>query len=397
MLVALNLIVTLLLSGMLANGMLNMRRVSRRQRALRHLQLPARPPLISVCVPARNEARNIATCLESLARQDYPNYEVLVLDDCSEDDTGRIADRIAARHRRIRVFPGRPLPPGWIGKPHACHQLARHARGEYLLFTDADTEFSPRALREAYLLASARRADLLSGLPHMKIHTIWERLSVPMLGAHAIGCMPFGLLERAPLHLFAAASGAFLFFRREAYEALGGHQLLRGHIVEDIAFARELKRKGGNLILHDISGWIRCRMYTCLPEVWEGFTKNFNAAFPNGLVLGAIGFLLACYVWPWAAFLLGPSAGLGFIHATAFPLAQLTATLLFRAVVDRRLGYADLPAMLLIPASAIFLSLIGLASWSRAVRRKPTPWRNRHYSLWEKTAHGHNEPTVSDP
>ena len=171
-------------------------------------------PTVSVCVPARNEALNVGACVASLVRQDYPDFEVLVLDDCSEDGTAEIVERITAEHPRVRLIKGRPLPEGWIGKSHACYQLGREATGEYVLFTDADTVFEPGCLREAAAMARAKKCDLLTGIPRMVLPTFWERVSVPLLGVIFTSLVPLPLLEWRRPRWAAAGSGAFLFFRR---------------------------------------------------------------------------------------------------------------------------------------------------------------------------------------
>jgi chlorobactene glucosyltransferase len=122
-------------------------------------------PLVSVLVPARNESTRIGACLEALARQDYVALEVLVVDDCSEDDTASVARSFEGRVPGLRVIEGDPLPPGWIGKPHVCARLAREARGEWLLFTDADVELAPAGVSAGMFMARATRADLLTALP----------------------------------------------------------------------------------------------------------------------------------------------------------------------------------------------------------------------------------------
>lgn len=385
MLATIQILLTLACLGLLANGLLNGLRIRRDARLMARRRLPDPPPLISVCVPARNEARNIAACMESLAGQDYPNFELLVLDDCSEDDTGQVARAVAARHPNVRVLTGQPLAPGWIGKPHACRQLGEAARGQWLLFTDADTVFAPSALTRALRLALARRADLLSGLPGLHAETLWERLSVPMLALVALGGVSFELVTRLPQAWYGAASGAFLLFRREAYEAIGGHHAVKDRIVEDISLARAVKRAGRRLVMADVTRLVSCRMYTTFGEVWEGLTKNIYAACPGLQFLLVMGFLLGVFFFPWFSFLFGPALGWGSWASTVLPLVQIGAVAILQAAVDRRiLGAPSLLDPLLTPFSALFLSLIALRSGSRHLLRQPTPWRARHYELWKK-------------
>ena len=377
-------IVTAACVGLLANGLLNLRRVARDRRLSREVAPPAGPPLlISVCVPARNEERNIGACLESLARQDCHNYEVLALDDQSTDRTGQIAREAAASHPHVHLIAGEPLPSGWIGKAHACRQLADRARGKWILFTDADTVYHPRALSRTLALARARRADLLTGMPRLHAVTFWERLSVPMVTLLGFSVISFALASRPGRGWFTAGCGAFLFFRREAYEAFGGHRAVRRHIVEDMALARLTQRSGGRVVMADVSDRVACRMYRSGPEVWEGVTKNINAAFPYGLILPALLGLAIICVWPWFCFLFGPAWGWGSVVGTWLPLAQIVSIGALRVAVELRVRTFRLSNPTLTPLCAIFIALVGLRSWSRSVLRQSTPWRGRRYELWK--------------
>jgi len=152
---------------------------------------PGRWPFVSILVPARNEAENIEACVRSLLCQDYPSFEVIVLDDQSTDETPRILARFKQQYLQLRVLQGSPLPPEWLGKHWACHQLAGQARGELLLFTDADTYHQPHALRQAVAVLEAMQADLISLLPHQEARTWGERLIIPFIA--------FGLYAFLPL------------------------------------------------------------------------------------------------------------------------------------------------------------------------------------------------------
>jgi len=389
MMLLLQLLITVICVSMLVNGILNLRAMRRDRRLIAAQPLPAEPPLISVCVPARNEARHIQPLLRSLVAQDYANFEVLVLDDCSDDGTGDLARQIARDYPNIRILSGTPLQPGWIGKPNACRQLAEAARGEWLLFTDADTEFGPHALGASLRLSLARRLDLLSGLPGMDVVGFWERISVPLLGVSGLGLQSMQLMAspRSPWW-YAAGSGAYLFFRREAYHGIGGHHVVKSRIVEDIALVRFTKRAGYRVALVDVSEYIRCRMYRSLREVWEGFTKNFHESFPGVMMIGAIFYLLGCFTFPWIAFLWGPAWGWGFWMASGLPVVHLVCTGWLRVVSDDELSKIDTGGLLMMPLAGIFLSVIALRSLSRHILKQKTPWRNRTYDLWKGDAVG---------
>lgn len=383
MLLILQIFITLFCLSMLIHGALNLVRFRLDRRLARRQALPAVPPLISVCVPARNEVRNIAACLESLARQDYPHFEVLALDDCSTDGTFEIAEEISRRHPHVHVLRGQPLEPGWIGKPHACRQLGEAARGEWLLFTDADTSFPPNALAQALRLALSRRADLLSGIPRMETITVWERLSVPMVALLSLGMASFDLVSRLPWAWYGGASGAFLFFKRETYEAIGGHRAVFNRIVDDVGLGRATKSAGRRLVMTDLTRLVNCRMYTTFGEVWEGFTKNFYSVFPKALSPLAILFLFGIFTAPWLSFVFGPALGWGTWEATVLPLVQIVAIGVLKGGVDRRFGMPSFADLLLTPLAGLMMAVIAIRSTSRALLRQPTPWRAREYELWK--------------
>ena len=250
-------------------------------------------PLVSALVPARNEARRITPCLQSLARQDYPNYEILVLDDHSEDRTADVVLDLGFTREKTgqrRLLEGRPLPEGWTGKSWACHQLAAAARGEYLLFTDADTVHDPAALGAFVGHASDNDAALLSAWPRQVTHTWSERAVIPLVYVLLLGALPHYLLcrlQRRPgyargaskqtLETLGAANGQYILFRRDAYEIIGGHAAVRDHLVEDVALGRLVAARTGEglrLINCDGSRLVSCRMYTSFAEVWEGFHQK---------------------------------------------------------------------------------------------------------------------------
>lgn len=373
-------IVTLLCFQLIAVGLINLAQVARDRRDRRIPAGDENWPSVTVCVPARNEADNIAGCIRSLAAQDYPDFEALVLDDGSEDGTGEIARRAAEGAAHVRVIEGRPLEPGWIGKSFACHQLSGAARGQWLLFTDADTVFAPHALREAVTLAQRRGADLLSAPPRLLALGVWEQLSVPLLTSAGAGLFAWRVINRPRPAFHAAASGAFILISREAYESIGGHGAVRGRIVEDIELARAVKRRGLRLYLTDGSDWVVCRMYRNLREVWEGFTKNTYAAF--GLLTPvALAMLVMIFTAPAVIFVIGPGLGISPASATWLPLAQMFFAFGWRAIGDRRFGSPSFRSLLMTPLAPLFWGAIGMASFWRGLRGVHTPWRGRHYDL----------------
>lgn len=266
-------------------------------------------PLISILVPARDEEANIEACVRSLLGSNYPHFEVLVLDDHSSDDTYAILCRLRDQDHRLRVLVGSELPGGWCGKPHACWQLAQAARGEYLLLTDADCEFSPDALLLALGALAESKADVVSLVPDLRGEGFWERLIIPLQYFIIFAFLPTPLIRGSRHPWFAAANGAFLFLSRETYFALDGHRAVRGQIAEDVKFAQHVKRQGKTLWYGDGSRTYSVRMYHGLSEIWAGFSKNLFAAFGNNLplLLGVVAQIVCVFVlppffaaWGWA-------------------------------------------------------------------------------------------------
>ncbi len=263
----------------------------------------AATPRVSVLVPARNEAPRIRACLESLVEQNYSSLVIIVLDDESRDATAKIVRAVGFSSdpgSNRRLLSGAPLPTGWTGKSWACHQLAEAARGEYLLFTDADTVHQPEAVSSAIAAALQFRADLLTLWPDQTTVTFTEKLIIPLLFVVAGSYLPHWLLicaQRVPwlarilgrkfLGRCSTASGQFLLFRRDSYFKIGGHRAVGEHLVEDVALAREVGKRipdGWRLISCDGTRLVSCRMYSSIGDIWEGFTKNLWPVFDGDWV-----------------------------------------------------------------------------------------------------------------
>ncbi|MFN3704948.1 MAG: glycosyltransferase [Thermoflexales bacterium] len=251
-------------------------------------------PYVSVLVPARNEEHQIVRCVESLLAQDYPNVEVIALNDDSEDATGELLERLAAQSPRLRVLHNHtPVPPGVNGKSRACQLLASHARGEWLLFVDADTVHQPHAMRGGVLSALALQVDLFGVVPHQVLGTWGERLFVPAgfaLIDNAISMWRLYALQHTRL-LNAAAIGQWLLVRRAAHIESGVHQAIQTAILDDVALGRLVKSRGYRIALAD-GDWVSCRMYCSAGEVVRGFSKNAPAVLQDSIGLSVV-FVLA--------------------------------------------------------------------------------------------------------
>jgi chlorobactene glucosyltransferase len=348
-------------------------------------------PFVSILVPARNEARRIARCLGSLVAQDYPRFEVVMLDDHSEDETVRLAETIGVGSEGcLRIIRGRSLPNEWTGKTWACHQLAREARGDYLLFTDADTVHAPEMLAAAIAEAQRTGASLLSLWPRQITRSLGEQAVIPLLYLAAAGLVPHfivaaaqrfpivaKILPRSLLRNYGIANGQFLLFRRADYFALGGHAAVRKHLVEDVALGRRVACRiadGFRLLNRDGSSLVQCRMYESFSEIWFGFTKNCRAAFEESLVsfLGVGAVQMAVFLTPFGLlFLPGPQRWLA--------LSEVLAIYGLRFLYAARYRSTILGA-LLHPLGEMLGFLIALNSWRRSAGMG-VEWKGRIYKV----------------
>jgi chlorobactene glucosyltransferase len=337
---------------------------------------PGTAPAVSVLIPARDEASAIGAIIADLRGQSVRDLEIVVLDDDSADGTAAVARAAGEGDARLRVLGGEALPAGWAGKPWACAQLARHARAPLLLFADADTRWHPEAL--AAMLAERRRtgADLLSAWPTQETVTWPERLTVPLIAFTVHAYLPALAVHHLPYPSMSAAVGQCLLFRREAYEAIGGHAIARSAVLEDIALARAIKRTGGQLREADAAGLVRCRMYTDWAGVRDGFAKNMLAGWggrASGLLAGTL-FHWLILLLPWFWLLTGPFlAVLGAEQAgpggwwPAWPLVLVGLGVATRAITAAVTRQRAMDAILL-PVSALLFTLIAWRSlaWARS-------------------------------
>jgi chlorobactene glucosyltransferase len=346
-------------------------------------------PRVSILVPARNEESNIGACVRSLLAQDYPNFRVHVLDDHSSDGTARIVEALGLTVENGGLLCGAALPEGWVGKNWACHQLSEVADGEYLLFTDADTEHAPGSV--GALVAAAREQDaiLVSAWPRQVVETWGEKLVVsllPFVGVLFYPHLLLSVLGRWPAlragvppqmrRLLGAANGQVLLFSREGYRSIGGHAALRDHLVEDIALGRAVAQRmdvGAWWVNCDSAGMVRCRMYRSFSEVWEGFSKNARAAFENAhAAFWMFGFWqLAVFVAPFFLLLGGMRSGVVWM--------EVSLIVLLRALVTASQGGSWWSVFLHPVAHGLALA-IGFNSW----RRSSGPgvrWKGRLYAV----------------
>ncbi len=231
-------------------------------------------PLVSIMIPARNEEQNIANCLDSLLMQDYQNFEILVLDDNSEDSTWNIISDYAAKHPNIKAIKGGSLLPGWTGKNNALRQLVAEAKGEIYLFTDADNSYAQNAVSNSIKYIEKFNLDYLSAFPQQITKSFPEKLIIPFIDIVIYSFFILWSQYFIKWNIFAAANGQWIVCKKKSYNALGGHTAVKGRIVEDISLFREAKRKNMKTLTLAGTSVVYGRMYHSFSEIWHGLSKN---------------------------------------------------------------------------------------------------------------------------
>lgn len=350
---------------------------------------PADAPLISVCIPARNEENKIVRCVEAALRQDYPNLEVIVLDDRSTDATLTLLRDIASRDSRLLPISGSDLPAGWAGKPHALYQAVSVARGEWLCFVDADTFLAPTALSSVFAKAVETEADLFTVMTRQILGSFWERVVMPLvMTALSVGFSPRKVND--PQRRDAVANGQFIFIKRSIYDLVGGHEGIKDQIVEDKALSEQVKWNGHRLIVADGRQVVSTRMYTSLATMWEGWTKNIYLGLrdhPSLLLLGAFGATLALMaalflpVWPLLGFLWFVNGGGWMAWGGIVEAALVWGYLIYiRSVVAHEMGISRWYALTTPLGAGVFAAMMLTSAW-KVISGQGVTWRGRRYHI----------------
>lgn len=243
---------------------------------------------VSILIPARDEGDSILTLLQSIHEQDYPYYEVIILDDGSTDNTYHLCADFAEKHAKFKVIKGNDLPADWLGKNYACYQLAQQAKGDFFLFLDADEKVHNGLINSAVHRMYLRNLSLLSLFANQEMQTTGERLVVPLMHYILLNLLPLQLVYLVKHSSVAAASGQFMLFDGESYQENQWHEQVKHKIVEDVEIMKAVKGSGYNGEALLANGMVSCRMYKNYSEAINGFGKNFLAAFSYNV----IGFLI---------------------------------------------------------------------------------------------------------
>ena len=347
----------------LANVILNLILI---RRPRRHPN--SRQPLLSIIIPARNEERAIGQTVRAFLAQDYPNFELIVVNDRSTDSTASI---LAAIHdARLIVLTGEEPPAGWLGKPWALHQGSQRAKGEILLFVDADIDYQPQAVSAAVDHMEWSGAAMTSILPFFDMRTFGEHAAMPNL-AMAAYFIPLWLGELLSLWPLAIGGGTGNLIRRDAYDEVGGHQTMRSAVIDDVGFAQHVRRSGHKTRLLQADRLVSVRMYHGLAEIVNGFTKNMFALVGHSVIgaLLALSVFSLFHVVPYVLAILGDRIA----------IATVILIVVTRVVLFAGLRYPIWSAVLLHPLqTAIWVWIMLRSAWIVGIRGELT-WRGRTY------------------
>jgi chlorobactene glucosyltransferase len=343
--------------------------------------------------------------VEAILNQDYPNIEIIVLDDRSTDATPEILRKLTlesdsslhsqgvlSRQPReqapvLQIISGSDLPKGWAGKPHALFQASASARGEWLCFVDADTFLSPVTLSSCYAKALATQADMFTIMTFQILGSFWEKTIMPLvMTALSVGFSPRKVND--PKRKDAIANGQFILIKRSTYDAIGGHESVKDNIVEDKAISEQVKWNGHRLIVADGAKVARTRMYTSLPEMWEGWTKNIYLGLrdePSLLMLGIFGAFLTVMaslflpVWPILGSYWYLNNGGWMAMAVIVEALILWAYVIHvRVQVAAKMAISPWYALTTPLGAGVFGAMMFTSAW-KVISRKGVTWKGRNY------------------
>jgi len=329
-------------------------------------QKPVSFPKVSILIPARNEEAVLSCLLESLEKQDYPDFEVIVCDDHSSDNTEDILNWIVGEDDRFHWFLGEKLPDDWLGKNFACHQLAQKASGKYMIFLDADVELSSDAITKAVAFFQKKGLSLLSVFPQQKMETFAEHITVPVMNWILQSLLPMILVQKTNFPSLSAANGQLMMFNAENYRSHQWHSSVRNQNVEDIRLARMIKAEGLKIAVQLGNNDVFCRMYRSFDEAIVGFSRNIHEYFGGRRAVMLAFWFVICF-GPFIVFL-----SLGWTFWGLFVILVI-ANRLFISAVNRQNIFLS---VLLHPLQMISFTAIVFYNIFRKIK-KETSWKGR--------------------
>ncbi|HZT71551.1 MAG TPA: glycosyltransferase family 2 protein [Terriglobia bacterium] len=344
-------------------------------------------PRVSILLAARNEQETLPATLDSLLKLDYPDFEIILVDDDSDDSTGALADEWAQRHGsngKLRVIHNRVLPPGWRGKVHAMNLAVEAATGEWILATDADVVFHPTPLRQAVATAIQKDVQLLSLIPELEMQSFAEKVVMPAFGFLLSMLFPLRMVNN-PGSSRAMAAGAFLLMRRNDLIALGGYSRLRNTLIEDLRMAELFKRNGRRIYLGLTRGVFHTRMYKNWREVFEGLARSAweGAGCSLWKVLAGVVVGNGLAVFPWISLVVLAARWFWGTHFAQGPtlLAAAAACAATTLVYGPVVVLAGLSPFFIftLPLAALFYSAVSIVSALNSLTGPGLSWKGRRY------------------
>ena len=342
-----------------------------------------RAPSVGVIIPARNESENIEECLASLTKSRYPNFEIIIVDDRSEDGTAELARTVPPGNaKRLVVIDGEALPEGWLGKPWACQQGARTTSAELLVFADADTMHGDRLLSRSITELQNEDADLLNVLGFQVMESFWERLVQPQIFLAVVFRHPdLERSARSSQWQDGVANGQFMLMPRTSYEAIGGHESVRDRVLEDLALAQTVKRHGRTFVIRMAMDDLTTRMYHSLGGLIAGWSRLIQMGSTQGQPLvssfGVVTVATFCF-WIVPPLML-LSALLGFGGETLLIWSALVCSLSV-GIHAAFLHFLGAPAYYAVfyPLGSFVVLYIMIRS---KVRASDVEWKGRRYTV----------------
>lgn len=327
-------------------------------------------PKISILIPARNEEANIGKLLSDIENLSYTNYEVIIYNDCSTDDTANIVRQQMQRNSNIKLIEGTELEQGWLGKNFACHNLSLQASGEYFLFLDADVRVSRQLIEQSVYLMRKQKLKLLSIFPKQIIDNKETLMAVPLMNWILLSLLALVLIRWSSWTSFSAANGQFMLFEAQTYKQLTPHSVYRANKVEDIAICRYYKRKKMRVSTILGNEDIRCKMYDTLDESISGFSKNIFDFFGGSVLVGLLFAAFTTFAPLFLYFSLGLYASVGYLCSIV--LIRIFVSKASKQPVKDNLIY-------MLPQHFIFLKIIFIALLHH--KRKSLRWKDRDISI----------------
>ncbi|PXV68204.1 glycosyl transferase family 2 [Dysgonomonas alginatilytica] len=323
-------------------------------------------PKVSILIPARNEEANIGKLLADIENLSYTNYEVIVYNDCSTDNTANIVKQVICKNRNIKLIEGGELGNGWLGKNFACNNLAFKATGEYFLFLDADVRVSRQLIEQSVYLMKKQRLKLLSIFPKQIISNKETLLAIPLMNWILLSLLPLILIRWSSWTSFSAANGQFMLFEAQAYKLLEPHAVHKANKVEDIAICRYYKKKKMRVSTILGNEDIQCNMYNALNESIDGFSKNIFDFFGGNIVTGLLFAAFTTLSPVVLYFLLGG-------YASAMYVCSIVLIRVFISKASKQSIKNNL--LYMVHQHFIFLKIISIALLHR--KRRSLRWKDR--------------------